>query len=112
MNLTCGGTTCLSQNICCELRAFVVVLTLLTTVVVRHSIRIFEITLHVSLCGRMVANGNHVMSPRFYYVFKAVISYYLAYLEVNTFVSTVFMLGARRPDDIGQAGSKPRKCKT
>ena len=30
----------------------------------------------------MVANGNHVMSPRFFYVVNSFISYYVAYLEV------------------------------
>ena len=34
-------------------------------------------------CFRMVANGNHVMSPRFFYVFQSVIGYYVAHLEVK-----------------------------
>ena len=43
----------------------------------------------------MVANGNHVMSPRWYYVFKAIVGYYIAYLEVSSLCMVVQTKGEK-----------------
>ena len=48
----------------------------------------FEISMYFVI-SRMVANGNHVMSPRWYYVFKAIVGYYIAYLEVSSLCMVV-----------------------